>query len=451
MKFWDSEIVSLQDKSGELNLFRLAIPIFFQLISATLLSMISSAVLASISSEAVAAVNIAASMVNLPTVILTMPATGAMILMSLALGMKDYKRCGNIYIAGLWTTIAASVVFGIIGLFFAADIIGFMKPEENLVHGAVIYFKVRIVFLVFGTLTTYITSILNVYGNTKSTFISAVVGNVTNLILSLLIVNDVLGFSDKVLGMAVACVMGQLFSLIYAMFKIYSNKNVVNRGEFLPKQLSDIMRVGVPGGITSVSYVAMHVIISKMITSLGTDMLNTNVFFGTISNFTYQFGAAIAQAGGIMTGRLCGNGNIGQMKKLYGQNVRLATFSNVVLTLIVFIFSNQLMRIFTDNETIIASVRVLFLLDIAQEFFRGITNVTESALNGMEDTAYTSAVSIATNIVIKLLLCQLTMNLGMGLNGFMLCGAVCEGLRALILRYRFRNGKAVRNFLEKQK
>lgn len=442
------DVISLSDKSGELNLYKLAIPIFFQQIFTMLLSMINTVVMSSVSPEAVAAVSVAGSMVNLFAVLIAMPATGAMILMSVALGMGDSRRCGNVYIVGIRITIAASLVLGIVSLLFANNIISFMKLEENVFDGAVVYFKMRSAFLIFGALTTYTTSILNAYGKTKVTFISGIIGNVVNVILSVLVVNDILNFSNKVLGVAFAGVTGQFFSMVYAVYKFYSDKKTVKRGRFSTVMLSNIMKIGVPGGFSSFSYVAMSVLVTKMIASLGTDMVNTNVFFGTISNFTFQFGAAIAQAGGIMTGRLFGADNVSHVKRLYKYNVRLATFSNCILTLVVFVFSNQLMRIFTDNAEIISAVKTLFLLDIAQEFFRGRRNVTESVLNSMEDTAYTSVVSVITCFAIKLPLCKLVIILGLGLNGFMICGAITECVCAIFLEYRWKRGKMSHNLAE---
>ena len=86
-KFYDASLMSLSDASGKLNIFALAVPIFFQQIFTLLLSTVNTVALMQVSGDAVTAINVASSVLFIPTAILTMPATGILIILCIALGL----------------------------------------------------------------------------------------------------------------------------------------------------------------------------------------------------------------------------------------------------------------------------------------------------------------------------------------------------------------------------
>ena len=71
-KFYDASLMSLSDASGKLNIFALAVPIFFQQIFTLLLSTVNTVALMQVSGDAVTAINVASSVLFIPTAILTM-------------------------------------------------------------------------------------------------------------------------------------------------------------------------------------------------------------------------------------------------------------------------------------------------------------------------------------------------------------------------------------------
>lgn len=100
-KVWDSSLLTLTDSSGKMNLFELAIPMFFQQIFTLLLGTVNTVVLAKVSSDAVTAVNVANSVLNIPNILLMMPSNGTIIVFSIILGMGKKEMSDDTYKTGL--------------------------------------------------------------------------------------------------------------------------------------------------------------------------------------------------------------------------------------------------------------------------------------------------------------------------------------------------------------
>lgn len=268
-----------------------------------------------------------------------------------------------------------------------------------------------------------------------------------NALLSVMVVKNIIFSDNKIIGVSVAAVIGQLAGVCYSLGTLYGSKCIKRGGSFKTEIAVKIFKIGIPGGFSILAYNISTMLVTAMVATLGTEMVNTSVFVTNISNYTYKFGYAMAQAGGIMMGRLYGAGNCSKAKSLFAQNIRCIPIINAVLSIAVFVFSNKIMMIFTDNANIIGFSHYLFLASVPVQIFRGMTHVGENALCSAEDTVYTSIVSISSCFLINVLLCWIfCIKLGFGLYGYYIASAVDEGMRGLMYRIRWNKGKPLQKF-----
>lgn len=240
---------------------------------------------------------------------------------------------------------------------------------------------------------------------------------------------------------------GQFAGLVYTYVSLRLSKYIADGGKFELNSAVRIMKVGVPGGFSLLAYNISSMLVTSMIASLGTQIMNTKVYVSNISNYTYLFGYAVAQAGGIITGHLCGGGEFKKAKMLFAQNIRIIPIINIAFSAAVLIFSAHLIRIFTDEPFIVNLAPRLFLADILVEMFRGMTHIGENALCSIEDTLYTSTVSIVSCFLVNVLLCYaFCIVLKMGLYGYYAACAVDEGIRSLLYRIRWNSGIGLKKF-----
>lgn len=79
------EVINLTDKSGSLNLFALAVPMFFQQLCTMMLGTVSTVILARVSENAVTAVNVANMIINIPLNLIAMITNGMLIILGIYL------------------------------------------------------------------------------------------------------------------------------------------------------------------------------------------------------------------------------------------------------------------------------------------------------------------------------------------------------------------------------
>lgn len=107
---------------------------------------------------------------------------------------------------------------------------------------------------------------------------------------------------------------GQFAGLVYTYVSLRLSKYIADGGKFELNSAVRIMKVGVPGGFSLLAYNISSMLVTSMISSLGTQIMNTKVYVSNISNYTYLFDYTVAQAGGIITGHLCGGGEFKKQK-----------------------------------------------------------------------------------------------------------------------------------------
>lgn len=440
---WDKSLLNLNDKSGNLNLFALAIPLFFQQVFTILLGTVNTVALTRVSEDAVTSVNVANMVIDIPVNLTYMITSGTLVILSLSLGAGKKDIIGKIYITGIISTAILSLILSVILFFSAPYLLATMNIENNVLKYGIMYFRIRILFLFFTSGTNCITAVLRAHGYANATMISGILTNVTNAIGSVFVVSRFFP-GDKIIGVAIAAVLGQFIGFIYAFISLKRHSEIDQKGGFSPSLFKKIALVGIPGGMSLFAFSVSTAISTSVIASLGQVAVNTKVYTANISHYTYLFGYSIAQSGAIMIGRHVGGGNYDTAKKLFRQISLFVPVLNCLLALTVFLFATPLMKIFTEDLQIIAAAHGIFLLDIVIEIARGNTHVGENALGSVADTAFTSMVSILCCFCISSFGCWLfSIKLGMGLYGFYIASLLDESTRGILYRLRWNKSKWV--------
>lgn len=432
---------TLTDQSGSLRMFSLTVPLFFRQLCTVLLGTISTVILTRVSEEAVTAVNIANTVINIPLNMITMIANGMVIILGLSLGAGQTKDGGSIYATGMLAALFFSLVLAGVSWGAAYPLLRLMHIGGSVLEQAVLYFRIRMGCILFTALTGCITATLRAYGSAAPTLISGLLENGVNVLLSLCVISG-LYTGNKVAGVAFAVVIGQLAGLLYSFAALFRRRAVPQRGRFAAQQLRRILRVGIPSGLSLLTYVVTAAFSTSVIASLGQAAVNVKVFTANVSGFTYLFGYAMAQAGALMISRYAGSGRYALADRLFRWNACVVPLLDAVLAFAVFLFTGPLMRLFTDEPELLAQARIIFLIDIFIEAARGQTHVGENSLCNVADTVYTSIVSMASCVLIgaglSWLLC---LRCGLGVYGYFVASAIDETVRGCLFRLRWHSGR----------
>ena len=440
-RVFDKTIFTLEDSSGRLNLFALAMPLFFQQVFSNLLGTVGAVALTKVSEDAVTAVNVSNMLINVPTMMTYMITSGTLIILSLSLGAGEKDTVGRIFVTAVISSTALSLTLSAGMCFFAPSLLTVMNLEGNILDCGVLYFRIRILSLALVSLTNCITAVLRAHGYSKPTMVSGILTSAVNVAVTVFVVGKHFD-GNKIAGVAVASVLGQLTGFIYAFLSLKIHSDVAQSGRFSTELFKRIISVGIPSGMSLFAFSVSTVISTSVIASLGQSSVNIKVYTSNISQYTYIFGYVLAQSGALMIGRYVGGGNYGKAKQLFRQISYIVPVLNFFAASAVFFFTAPLMRIFTDDPHLIAVAHTVFLIDIAIEISRGNTHVGENSLCSVTDTLFTSIVSILSCIFISALGCWLfSIKLGFGIYGFYIASLLDETTRGILYRIRWNKSK----------
>ena len=441
-KLFDKSLITIQDKNGKLNLFALMMPIFLQAIINNMLGTINTAALSNYDSTILTAMNVSNRIIAPETTFALLAAAGLSIVLAQALGRNDKELIDNLMINALVSTVVIGAVLCGVALLLQGPLLSMFSLTGETLENAKIYFSIRQIGNMFAIISSCFSGALTARGKVTVVVIVGLVTSVLSVGSIFLFVNTPLGsFMPMIYNCAWLNVVVSFLALIaYAAF-YFGFKYKIGRRINL-KYIKRLFRIGVPSSIGSISY-QMSMLISTMIISmLDVTLINVKIYCDSIFAFVQYLGYSIAQAGGVMGGRLIGAGDYGKVKQLYRQNFIIVLLANGGLAVLAFIFRDQLYMIFDRNPAHLALVLPIFLIDIIVELGRGTNHVNSCMLNAAGDVVFSTVVSVISCWICGVFLCYLfAIVLGWGLVGCWIAFAFDEWFRGVLCIIRWKTGK----------
>jgi Na+-driven multidrug efflux pump len=361
------------------------------------------------------------------------------VLISHSLGGGDKSKSNQLFTASVYATIILSVLAGATLYVLSSPIISCYDVEGITFSYAVVYLKIRAAGMIFTGLYLCLLAAIRCVGKTLITMTSSIVTSALNVTFCVLIVNDIIPFENKVAGVALSGVLSQAIGMLMALFpalKMYKLLPELNW-----KHIKNIVTIGFPGTIGILAYHLSVTITTGIITTLGDIAINTRTYVTNIIHYIPIFAGASTQGSSIFLGRLMGRKDFKSCKKVAAQNTVLCIVVGVTLAFLAFLFSDSIMRLFTDNPEIIKPARMIFALEILLEFFRAFNQIYgNAALVCAKDVYFTSALGIVSCFLVTVSFTWLfIVKLGFGLEGYFMAAVLDEGVRAVLHMLRWKS------------
>ena len=242
---------------------------------------------------------------------------------------------------------------GIVGQLAAKGLLNLLKTPANIYDNALIY--LRITFLgCTGQLFYFMGSgMLRSMGDSKWPMYFGIICAILNIVGDLLLV---IVFDMGVAGVAIATIVSQLISAILVIIRTYRSKAYglnMTRENFRPdfRILKDILKIGVPGAINSLTNSVGLMIIQSYANSFGSDFVACNTVVQKVDSFALLPLMALGQGLTTFSGQNIGAGREdGQRRSkevgtscLYSQFYQVSCFSAL----------DCCKKAFTTNEAVI--------------------------------------------------------------------------------------------------
>ena len=449
-KIFDKSLFTVTSSVGTISLFALMLPILFELVMNHLQGTVNTAVLSDYSEAAVSAVGSVNTVFNVILLVGSVLATGATVVVSNFIGEERIGDAEEASFTALTVSGIAAVMVTPLLLTIAPQMMSFLNLEGEIRSNALVYYRVRMLFIIFNMMTSSVLALLKCYGFPKFTFLIGFLTNILNLTFSVIVIYfPHLAPVKGVAGVALGCGLSNLIGFgiaLLLLFRLKIRLKLPKKGKQYLLHLKRILRIGVPSGVSSATFSIVTMITTAFVPLIGDSAIAAKVYYQNILSYAYLFSVSMGNANALLVGRRYGAGEYEKIVQMNRQLVRITRVVNLGISLLILSLYQPLLRIFTDDPAIISTAFAVFAVDIIAEQARANSQVYEYALRATGDVMLTTSFVILSCIVCGLGLAYfLAIPCGLGLVGIWLGLAADETVRAVVSCLRFRSGKWMRD------
>ncbi len=345
--------------------------------------------------EALAAVGSTGSLVNLFLNVFLGLSMGSGVMVARHIGARDEKHVSECTHTAVIMSIFCGIFIGIIGFFFSDEMLKLMKVPDDVLGLATLYLKVY--FMGSPGLLAYNfgAAVVRATGDTKRPLIILGISGLVNVILNLILI---VVFKFGVEGVAIATIVSQYLSAIMIIVYLFNINNSC-RLEFCKfriekNELKQILRLGLPAGIQSSLFSISNVIIQSSVNSFGSVAMAGIAAGSNYDSYIYTGTNAVAQTAMTFTSQNVGAKKIENIGKVFRYCLLFALSIGVVLGIIGTVFSDEIVRFFSDDAGVIKIGAERMRLVLPFFFFCSLMDVAASEIRGMGKSVEPMIVSL---------------------------------------------------------
>ncbi len=281
--------------------------------------------------------------------------SGATVVISQYFGAKDIKRVKRTISTIFIFLFISGIVVSIGGFFLSAPIFRLIGVPDDVFPEAVVYFRIYVAGQIFFFGYNGVTSVLRGLGDSRTPLIFTVLAVGLNIILDLIFV---VVFDFGIAGVAYATLIAHGVAFISAAVYLNLRHEIISFA--IPNMIFDYdlfkksMRIGLPTGFQQ-TFVALGMMaILGIVSNFGTSVLaayTVAVRIDAIASMpAMNFGSALSA----FVGQNIGAGRSERVIKGHRATILLAGGISALVSIVVILFDEQLMGLFTTEADVIA-------------------------------------------------------------------------------------------------
>ena len=430
-------------------IFILALPMILEMMMESSFAIVDIFFVAQLGEYAIATVGLTESVIVLTYALgfgLSMAATA---LVSRRFGEKNYKEAGTATFQLLLVGALISIVLGVLGWTFAADLLRLMGAEEQLIESGSNYAKIVFAGNTAILLLFLCNGAFRGAGQAHHAMRSLMIANGLNIILDPILIFGI-GSWDGLDGAAIATTFGRSVGVVYQLYHLFNGKHKLKIIEenlaFSWETIKKIIELSLGGMgqtlIDSLSWVAL----TRMNAEFGSAALAGYTIAFRILIFTILPAWGLSGAAATLVGQNLGAQKTKRAELAVWLTVRYNVIFMASVTGIYLLFSKQLVGLFTTIPLVKeVAAQGLWIISLGYVFF-AIGMVLTQAFNGAGDTKTPAWINALVLLGFEVPLAYLlAFPLGLSYVGIFIAIAFCHSLHALVSLYFFKKGKWKKN------
>ena len=426
------------------NLFFMSLPIFVELLLQLLVGNIDQMMVSRVSQQSVASIVNANQIMNLVIIVLSMASTAATVILSQYHGAEDKANSSRTCMVSILMITVVSLLSTLLVFAGYKPLYKALRVPEEIFDEASLYLLIVGACITVQGLYLIFSAIIRAFAMMKEVMIVSIVMNVMNIIGNAILINGWFGMPRLgAVGAAVSTDISKLVGLGLMILLFVKRTNVKLGLRFLKPFPVQIMKklclLAVPSGVESFSYNMSQMCILGIVNSFGTMVTVTKGYCSIFANLAYVYAMAIASATQIVLGYLIGAKKIDLIQKRVNATQKVALAACVGLAVLLFLGSNYIFLIFTDDPEIIALGRRILFIEIFLEIGRAVNIVMTKCLIAVGDAVTPTVVGVSFQWGVAFVGAWVFgIIFGWGLEGVWVAMAIDECLRGLIFAVHFK-------------
>jgi putative MATE family efflux protein len=343
-------------------------------------------------SASVAGVGIAGTIVLLISGTLSGLTMGMRVFIGRSIGAGD-KDAALHYVQQYFSvSLILAIVISILGIFLAEPIFTIFGVDVAVVQQGSTYLHIQFLGMITMTLITFSDATMQASGDTVLPMFIAISYRLLHIILCPLLVFGVgifpqLGVSGAALSNIITQGIGGLVG-IYLLYKGYSRLKLdFKNWRFDPKAIWRMIRIGLPNSFMNIQQMLHMLVLLAFLAPFGTSAVAAHTIFMRIDQVLLILTLSLGMSAGVLGAQNIGAKKIDRASKTGWNASGFAVIIMVLASSVIFIWAEQITRIFGNNDPDLIKMSSMFLrIACASYVFLGISTVLRAFLSAVGDT-----------------------------------------------------------------
>lgn len=332
----------------------------------------------------VAAVSLATPVFLIFMAVGTIFGIGGTSVISRAMGEGKTEYAKKVCSFCMWACVGVGIIMSVLFLLFMDSILLLVGASEDTWEYARSYLTIVSYSGVFVLISNCYSNILRAEGQATKAMIGQIIGNLLNIVLDPVLI---LGFGWNITGAAIATVIGNVMAAGYYIAYFLRGKSSlsirIRDFSIKDKICSSVLVIGIPASLASVLMSISQMIMNGLMAGYG-DMAIAGIGVAMkVTMITGMVAMSIGQGIQPLLGYCVGAKTWERYKKIMRFSMWFAFFLGLIMTVICYIFTNQIVSVFlTEQSAFDYAVQFARILLSTSTLF-GVFYVLTNALQAM--------------------------------------------------------------------
>ncbi|CAH0528028.1 putative FMN/FAD exporter YeeO [Allocatenococcus thiocycli] len=433
-----------QNINQRMSIVTLAWPILVEILLRTALGTSDVFMLSGYSDKAVSAVGVITQLTFFLIIVSTFVSSGTGILIAQYNGADREKDSVDVGVASVVLSVIVGIFLSVIAVLGAIFFLPYYGLEAQVEEYARNYLLISGSLTFNVTIGIVLTTILRSHGFSRSPMVVNLLSGVLNIAGNYIALYQPFGLPVYgVEGVAVATVVSQVVGTLMLLV-VVARSSIQLPMSTMKKVPADIykkiLKIGGMNAGEVLSYNIAQICIVYFVVQMGTASLAAFTYAQNIARFSFAFALAIGQAAQIQTGYYIAKGWVTSILKRIQIYFLVGFVASTVATTVIYVFREDILRVFTDQPEILALAGSLVLGSILLEAGRVFNLIFIAGLKGAGDIKFPVQMGIVSMWGLGVLFSYvLGIHMGYGVVGAWMAIALDEWVRGIIMARRWRS------------